>query len=286
MAHSEPFEQLTGTLTVYIAAVGTTIPDVDETPGADWTEIGCTDGEQSVQNAGALEYFYDNCHQGPVKAVRPEEDVIIAFTLVGLTLENYASVISDVANVITNTTPNPDERSLPLKRRFVPGPYALLFRGEALSPYGALPGMYVIPRGVFDGEPQPTFAKDGRVGLEIEFRALEDTTQATGDELGWLVVEYEAAEAEAECVPAIDVEITWDEVGPTVGVPEEFTAVITPVDATDPVIVWDPEPDSGQGTTVATYTFLVAESLDLNVTVTTCGTWVDMTIGLNVEAGS
>lgn len=188
MAHSKPFEQLTGTLTVYIADVGTAIPGADETPGVDWTELGCTDGEQSVQHAGALEYFYDNCHQGPVKAVRPEEDTILAFTLVGLTLEKYGSVISSADNVDTNTTPNPDVKTLPLKRGFTNQAYALIFRGEALSPYGVWPGQYVIPRGVFDGEPQPTFAKDGRVGLEIEFRALEDPDQAKEDKLGWLEV--------------------------------------------------------------------------------------------------
>lgn len=189
MAHSEPFEQLTGTLTVYIAEVGTTIPDVQDTPGEDWTELGCTDGEQSVQHAGALEYFYDNCHQGPVKAVRPEEDTILAFTLVGLALEKYGAVVSDADNVTTDTVPNPDTKTFPLKRGFTNQAYALIFKGEALSPYGVWPGQYVIPRGVFDGEPQPTFAKDGRVGLEIEFRALEDATQVAAQRLGWLEVQ-------------------------------------------------------------------------------------------------
>jgi hypothetical protein len=185
MAHSEPFEQLTGTLTVYIAAVGTEIPPVYETPDEDWLELGCTDGEQSVQHAGSLTYFYDNCHQGPVKAVRPEEDTVLAFSLVGLTLENYASILHAAANVDTS---DPAVETLGLERGFVPGPYALLFRGEALSPYGAWPGQYVIPRGVFDGEPQPTFAKDGRVALETEFRALEDKSQQSAERFGWLGV--------------------------------------------------------------------------------------------------
>jgi hypothetical protein len=194
MAHSEPFEQLTGTLTVYIAPVGSSIPAVTATPTSPWVELGCTDGEQSLQHAGALEYFRDNCHQGPVKAVRPEEDVIVAFTLVGLTLENYARVISEVANVETDAVSDPNTKTLPLKRGFVPEEYALLFQGEALSPYGAWPGMYVIPRGVFDGEPQPTFAKDGRAGLEVEFHALEDDDQGDEDDaLGWLVVQSAAA---------------------------------------------------------------------------------------------
>lgn len=193
MASTEPFEQLTGTLTVYIAPVGSTVPAVTATPASPWVELGCTDGEQSIQHAGALEYFRDNCHEGPVKAVRPEEDVIVAFTLVGLTLENYARVLSAASAVVTDTVANPDTKTMPLKRGFIPTEYAMLLSGTALSPYGAWPGMYVIPRGVFDGEPQPTFAKDGRVGLEVEFHALEDDDQSDADDaLGWLVVQAAA----------------------------------------------------------------------------------------------
>jgi len=190
MAHSIPFEQLTGTLDVYIAPVGSTVPGVTETPAAPWVYLGETDGEQSLQHAGALTYFRDNEHQGPRKAVRPEEDVIVSFTLVALTLEKYARVLHDVANVETDTAPNLEMKTMPLQRGFVPTEYALLFRGEALSPYGAWPGMYVIPRGVFDAEPQPTFAKDGRASIECEFHALVDATQDEARrQPGWLVVQ-------------------------------------------------------------------------------------------------
>jgi len=193
MAHSTPFDQLTGTLDVYVAPVGSTVPGVTETPASPWVYLGETDGEQSLQHAGALTYFRDNEHQGPRKAVRPEEDVVIVFTLVSLTLEKYARVLHDVANVETDTVANPDTKTMPLQRGFTPTEYALLFRGEALSPYGAWPGMYVIPRGVFDAEPQLTFAKDGRAGLECEFHALVDANQEEADELGWLVVQAAAA---------------------------------------------------------------------------------------------
>ena len=171
--------------------MGSTVPDIDATPTSPWVELGCTDGEQSLQHAGALTYFRDNCHQGPVKAVRPEEDVIIAFNLVGLTLENYAYVLHE-ASKVTTTTGTPDTKDIPLKRGYTPTEYAMVFKGEALSPYGAWPGMYVIPRGVFDGEPQPTYAKDGRAGLEVEFHALEDDDQSDSDDgLGWLLVQAE-----------------------------------------------------------------------------------------------
>jgi hypothetical protein len=181
MASSEPFDQLTGTLKVFIGPVGETVPNVNSVPSGNWYELGETDGEQSIQHMGGLTYFSDNAHQGKVKAVRPEEDVVITFTLVGLTVENYARVLSTVGAVFTSAGP-PAIRRLSLKRGKRPTEYAMLFKGEALSPYGLYPGMYVIPRGVMDGEPTATFAKDGRPALEIEFHALEDDHQGRDED--------------------------------------------------------------------------------------------------------
>ncbi len=188
MASSQPFEQLTGTLQVYVAPVGEAIPAVNATPAGNWYLLGPTDGEQSVQHSGPLTYFRDNDHQGPVKAVRPEEDVIIRFTQVGLALEDYARVLDDVANIVTAGGP-PATKTMPLKRGQIPNEYAMLFKGLTASPYGAFPGMYVLPRCVFDAEPQPTFAKDGRPGLECEVYAIEDDNQTDINRLGWLVVQ-------------------------------------------------------------------------------------------------
>jgi len=188
MANTKPFERLTGTLSVYLAPVGEAEPVVNVSPAGNWILVGATDGEQSQQNAGTLTYFHDNDHQGPVKAVRPEEDVIFRFGLVGLTLEHYARVLDDVANVVSAGGP-PATKTMPLKRGAVPNEYSLLFKGAAASPYGAFPGQYWVPRGVFDGEPQPTFAKDGSPMLECEFHALEDDTQSDIERLGHLKVQ-------------------------------------------------------------------------------------------------
>jgi len=150
--------------------------------------LGPTDGEQKIKHGGKLTFFRDNDHQGPVKSVRPEEMVVISFTLVGLALEDYARAIATQAN-LSDATVGVAVRTLPLKRGAVPAEFALLFRGAALSPYGAFPGYYYVPRGVFDGEPEPTFAKDGRPGLAVEFNALEDDTQSAANTLGFLRVQ-------------------------------------------------------------------------------------------------
>ena len=188
MSSSLPFEQLTGTLEVWLAPVGEAVPAVNAAPAGNWYRLGPTDGEQSQQNSGALTYFRDNDHQGPVKAVRPEEETIIRFTLVGLALEDWSRVLDRASDLVDVGGP-PATRAMPFKRGAIPNEYAMLFKGQALSPYGAFPGMCVIPRGVFDGEPQPTFARDGRPGLECEFHALEDDTVSAANSLGYLIVQ-------------------------------------------------------------------------------------------------
>jgi hypothetical protein len=60
MAAMAPYSQLTGVLKVYIAPYGEPEPNINATPGANWTELGPTDGEQSIEVTGPLTYFTDN----------------------------------------------------------------------------------------------------------------------------------------------------------------------------------------------------------------------------------
>lgn len=189
MANNTPFSRLIGPLSIYLGPVGEAVPAVNATPAGNWILLGPTDEEQTMQHMGELEYLRDNDHTGAVKAVRPEEDVVYAFKLVGLTLENYGRILNVVTEVESAGGP-PATKTLRIKRGYYPTEYALLAKGSVLSPYGAFPGMYVIPRGVFDGEPEPTFTKDEGAALEVEFHALEDDTQGDADKsLGWLVVQ-------------------------------------------------------------------------------------------------
>jgi len=188
MASSIPFEQLTGPLVVWLAPVGEAVPVVNVTPAGNWYQLGPTDGEHSIQHVGRLTYFRDNDSRGPVKAVRPDEDVIIRFNLVALTLEDYARVLDDAANIVSAGGP-PATKKLPHIRGATPNEYAVLFKGDALSPYGNFPGQYVLPRAVFDDEPQPTYGRDQRAMLACEVHALVDQVVAAADKLGFLIVQ-------------------------------------------------------------------------------------------------
>lgn len=189
--NTEPFARLTGTLTVYIAEnTGTaeTEPAVNAAPAGNWVTLGPTEGDQEIDHAGALTFFYDNDHQGPVKSVRGQEDPVIRFTVAGLTLENYAKIISAASNVVTAAGP-PATKTLNLKRGSSPTEYSLLLRGSADSPYGNFPGQYYVPKCVQASEPVATRSKDGSPALACEFRILEDDDQAAGAEMGWMTAQ-------------------------------------------------------------------------------------------------
>lgn len=188
MSCMEPYAQITGTAKMYLAAVRTAPPAAGATaPGSDWVYLGETDADQTIEFAGALTLFRVNERTGPVKVVRPEEDVMVGFTLVETTLENYARVLHQATLVTTAT--QPASKRMPFKRGFCPPEYALLMLGEADSPYGLYPAYNYIPRCVSAAEPTVTRARDGRAALEAMFQALEDYQQAAGDELGWAVAQ-------------------------------------------------------------------------------------------------
>ncbi len=192
MPTNTPYGQLAGTCLFYIAPLAAGVAEaedlVDVTPSGNWVALGETDGDQSVQRGGSLTYFRDNDHTGPRKAVRPNEELKITATLVNLTMEQRAYVLSMAQSDIT-TAVTPSRKILANKRGFYPTVYSLIVKGTVDSPYGALPGQYYIPMGVFDGEPTEVRSKDGRPGLEFTFTALEDTAQSSGEEFGVLTVQ-------------------------------------------------------------------------------------------------
>jgi hypothetical protein len=190
MAATNPFSQLTGALKVYIAPYGEAAPDVASAPTGNWVELGSTDGDQKIKHGGKTTQFKDNDHQGVVKVVRHEEDITVKLKVVDLTMENYAYILSSLSKVVGSTSSaGTVQKKLPLKRGANLTEYALLLRGDAISPYGLYPGMYVLPRACQYSEPEVTWGKNQRAALEIEFHVLEDDAQPDDDKLGWLLVQ-------------------------------------------------------------------------------------------------
>jgi hypothetical protein len=188
MASMEPFSRLIGPCKVYIAPTGEAASAVNATPAGNWVRLGVTDGGQKVKHSGELEYFTDDDHSSDVMATRPHEVHEVEMTVVGLDMNTYARLLDRVADIVTAGGP-PATSKIPLKRGHTPYEYALLLKGEARSPFGALPGQYWIPRCVIDGEFEVDHQKEESAGIEIIFHALEDDDQTEADRLGYLIVQ-------------------------------------------------------------------------------------------------
>jgi hypothetical protein len=97
------------------------------------------------------------------------------------------------------------------------------------------------------------WSADGAKTVQVTAR------NAYGEATASVVVEV------VERVPLAGVEIDGPITG-TVGTPYVFTAVINPTDATQPTFDWAPEPNSGQGTSSATYQWALTGTYVITVT--------------------
>ena len=192
MPSNIPYSRLTGVLKVYVAPYPEAVDTLDGAMAANWTELGPTDGTQTLKFVGGMEYFYDNDNLGPVKAIRPVAGFEVTATLVNLLPEEIAMALGEApADVVDDDAGGVSIRRLPLLRDFAPVEYAMTLRGGAQpitnvdSPFGVFPAQYFIPRGVFDGEPEFVRSKDGSPGLEFTFVALHDPTLAAALQLGY-----------------------------------------------------------------------------------------------------
>ena len=185
MAYGESGSQLTGRHDIYVAPYGSIIPSVNVTPTSPWAKLGTTNGRQEIYHPGELKIYRINESLGPSKVVHGIIDVILEFTLPKLDPTDYARVLSNIDNVQVVS----GVMELPLKREQFQSEYSLIMRGEILSKYGAFPGMYAIPRGVFDGEPRVLQEQDGTESMRVIFRALEDYEQEDENKsLGWMAL--------------------------------------------------------------------------------------------------
>ena len=184
---SEPNELVISPFDVYLAPVGEAFPDVDDTPGGNWSLLGnggnLSMGEEAltVTHTQQVDLHRTYGSTGPRKASRSSEDLMIAFTLVDLTLEQYTRALNNVAVTdVAAGSGTPGYRHINLHRGRDVYRVALLARGE-LSVYGnGLNGQYEVPIAVQTGSPAPAFTKTDMAGLALEFMALEDATNKFG----------------------------------------------------------------------------------------------------------
>lgn len=185
---TEPYEIMTGVGRLYIAAVGTPFPALDEEPGADWRDLGLTqDGVTITMEQEIAQIFVDQ-ENGPVKESRTQETMTIATSLAEATLENLADILGQDVITVAPGAGTIGTKEVILRRGAAIKTFALLFRGE--SAYGNWPAQYEIPRGYFGGNLEMEDTKDGNRKYNIEFVATVNKSGTTdAEKYGRLVMQ-------------------------------------------------------------------------------------------------
>jgi hypothetical protein len=131
-----PHEVVATPLTIYLAAIGSTFPDIDADPTAPWDLLG-TEGDRNYNDAGVTvshaETVADFTPAGstmPSKRFRTGEDFLISLNLVDLGPTAYAKVMNDaeVTNVPAGIG-NPGEDYFSLYRGDQVNAFAVLAKG-------------------------------------------------------------------------------------------------------------------------------------------------------------
>jgi hypothetical protein len=171
VANQKPYEILTGVGTLYIAALGATVPAITATPSTFWTSVGDTEGGVKLTIDQKITAFSSDQKTAPVKAIRTEESGMVETKLVNATLETLALLNSQTVSSATSF------KSIGLYRGATVTPFAALYRGD--SPYGPFPRQYAIPAGYFDGPIEIEHTKDGNVQVPLQFVLLADPNAGT-----------------------------------------------------------------------------------------------------------
>lgn len=171
-----PYQIVAGVCDVYVAPVGTTFPAVDDAYGDPgfgttvWRKLGHTDGGITVGHPQTVVELRTDQVTAPVKAVRSEENLEISFSLAEVTPENYAMVLNQA---VAGPTTSGNSKVINLYRGgFGVETFALLVRGEHLSPLGDFNLQYEVPSVYQQGEPSVEYTKDAKALLAVNLMAI------------------------------------------------------------------------------------------------------------------
>jgi len=197
----QPYEIIVSPFQIYLAPVGEPFSLLDDVPAGNWQLLG-TSGKKNYAEDGVTVTHEQTINQirtlgttGPIKAVRPEENMTIELILMDCSLEHYSTLLNDpTVNDIAAGAGTPGYREMTLRQGPNVVTFSLLCKG--VSPYAD--GWYMqyqIPVVYQGGNPAPVFTKGAAAGLACNFMALEDPNAGTeAERFGKLI----AQDAEAE----------------------------------------------------------------------------------------
>lgn len=181
----DPRSIVVGPLDIYLAPAVEAEDDIDSAPTGNWVLLG-TSGDDNYAEAGITITHSQTLRTtravgatGPLKVNRQQEDLSIGLSLMDLSAAQYTKILNNTTKS-TDTSPNIDYIGL---RR---GPdvtvLSLSARGAGLSPSGAFPIMFYVPRTYQSADPAPVFSKDTEAMLAVVFNALEYQSASTAEE--------------------------------------------------------------------------------------------------------
>ncbi len=195
-----PYEIVVAPFAVYVGPYGEAFPAVEVAPAGNWVLLG-TNGTENMDESGLTvghEQTIDLHHvygvTPPVKATRSQSQIKITFTLLDLTLEEYARILDD--QTVTTTGQGGGSagfKDVNMGLGLSVSEKAYLVRGAGASPEGTTWNMqYQVPRAFVSGSPSVVFTKTAPAALEFELTQLYDTAAAAGEEMGTLLTQHQA----------------------------------------------------------------------------------------------
>lgn len=187
MANVVPFNVIMAPYTCYWAPVGTAFPSVDlAVPAGPWALLGASGTEDysdgvTVTHGQTIAEVRTAGATGPRKASRTDESLMVAITLIDMTLETYRLALN--SNALTATASGgglPGRKEVNLYQGVDVVTLALLIRGA--SPYsGDVPSnmQYQLPNCYQDGSPAVKYSKGVAAALALQFKLLNDPNAAS-----------------------------------------------------------------------------------------------------------
>jgi hypothetical protein len=185
--NTQPYEIIAAPFEIYLAPLGTTFPVIEAAPSASWSLLGTNgslnydEGGVTVTHVQTLNKVYTLGATGPRKAFREREGITLEFSLVDLSLEQYAKMLNN-ASVVTTAAGGgfAGNRRMDLLQGPTVVSLALLCRGGA-SPYGdGYNAQYEVPQVFIDDSPSPVYQKGKPAMLKCRFEAIQHPSLGFG----------------------------------------------------------------------------------------------------------
>jgi hypothetical protein len=175
MGNNLPYEIIVGVAQVYLAVPDTTFPDVDETPGAAWVSLGCTDDDGvTVTHNRKYNEHYKGCSPMVQKVTLDTANEEIAFNLAEITPQRYAKLLDDVAvTAVAAAAGTPGTQYFRIEPNLWPTQFAMLIRGP--SPLMDGSAQYEYSRVSVSDNVEVKYSKSDASVLACKFTAFEDT---------------------------------------------------------------------------------------------------------------